>query len=152
MSTYGLKALLICQDFKQLWDKYGKNESITGNCHLRVAFAPNVLETAKEISGMTGTSTVVKQSKAQYNTKMAIWSTKHDNFNETARPLMTPEEVMRLKGLEKTGEVVTAPGEVLVFVAGNHPIKGVQPLYFQDEHLLARSNCGSADNTIGKVA
>ena len=145
MSTYGIKALLICQDYKQLWDKYTRNESISGNCHVRVAFAPNVLETAKEISGMTGQSTVVKQEKTNVNTKIGMWSPKHDRFSETARPLMTPEEVMRLKGLEKEGEVVTGSGEVLIFVAGHHPIKGVQPLYFQSKHMVARSNCGAAE-------
>ena len=33
MAGYGIKAYLIVQDLSQLQDKYGKNESITSNCH-----------------------------------------------------------------------------------------------------------------------
>lgn len=151
MSTYGLKALLICQDYSQLWEKYGRNESISASCHVRVVFAPNGLETAKAISAMTGTTTVVKQEKA-HGTRIDMLSTKHDRFMETSRPLMTPEECMRLKGLEKEGDVVTAAGEVLIFVAGQHPIKGKQPLYFQDKYLSARADCGAADKVVSMAS
>jgi len=149
MSTYGLKAMLICQDYSQLREKYGRDESITASCHVRVAFAPNKLDTAQALSGLTGTTTIVKKEKSTTGSaKIGMWSEKHDRYSETSRPLMTPEEIMRLKGLEKTGDVVTAAGEVLVFVAGQHPIKGKQPLYFQDKYLSARADEGAADQPV----
>ena len=67
-----------------------------------------------------------------------------DKFNEVGRPLMTAEEVMRLKSAEKRGSSIVSPGELLVFVAGNHVIRGTQPLYFQDKYLNARAQVGSA--------
>jgi len=143
MSSYGLKTMMIIQDYSQLWDIYGRNESLTANCHVRTVFAPNTVETAKVISAMTGQKTVVKREK-QGNTKITVLAPLDDRFNEVSRPLMTPEEVMRLKAAEKKGNTVISGGELLVFVSGNHVIRGTQPLYFHDEHLNARAHCGSA--------
>ena len=60
MAGYGLKAYLITQDIRQILDQYGANESIVSNCHVRVAYAPNQLETAEVLSKMTGTKTIQK--------------------------------------------------------------------------------------------
>ena len=50
MAGYGLKAYLITQDIRQIVDSYGQNESIVSNCHVRIAFAPNQVETAELLS------------------------------------------------------------------------------------------------------
>jgi type IV secretory pathway TraG/TraD family ATPase VirD4 len=59
------------------------------------------------------------------------------------RPLMTPDEVLRLKPSEKTAdgtaERISAPGQMLIFVSGQHPILGTQMLYFLDPVLTARA-------------
>jgi type IV secretion system protein VirD4 len=59
------------------------------------------------------------------------------------RPLMTPDEVMRLKPPKKSGsgssERITAPGDMLIFVSGHHPIYGTQILYFSDPVLAKRA-------------
>ena len=143
MSSYGLKTMMIIQNYNQLWDMYGRNESLTANCHIRAVFAPNIHETAREISSMTGQRTVVKREK-QGDTKIKVLAPLDDKFNEVGRPLMTAEEVMRLKGAEKKGNTVVAGGELLIFVAGNHVIRGTQPLYFQDAYLNARAQVGNA--------
>ena len=62
MAGYGLKAYLITQDIRQIVDAYGQNESIVSNCHVRIAYAPNQVETAELLSKMTGTTTVQKAS------------------------------------------------------------------------------------------
>jgi hypothetical protein len=41
----GIKAFLIVQDLSQLYAAYGHDESIISNCHVRVAYAPNKVET-----------------------------------------------------------------------------------------------------------
>jgi type IV secretion system protein VirD4 len=60
------------------------------------------------------------------------------------RPLMTPDEVLRLKPSQKTGagesERIVAPGQMLVFVSGHHPILGTQMLYFLDPVLTERAS------------
>ena len=55
---YGVKAYLIVQGLEQLYAAYGRDEAIVGNCHIRVAFAPNKIETAELLSKMMGTTTV----------------------------------------------------------------------------------------------
>jgi type IV secretion system protein VirD4 len=59
------------------------------------------------------------------------------------RPLMTPDEVLRLKPPKKRGagaeERIIAPGQMLIFVSGHHPILGTQMLYFLDSVLNARA-------------
>jgi type IV secretion system protein VirD4 len=54
---YGIKAFLIVQDLSQLYAAYGHDESIVSNCHIRVAHAPNKVETAHLLSDMAGATT-----------------------------------------------------------------------------------------------
>ncbi len=61
MSGYGIKAYLITQSLEQLYGVYGRDETILANCHIRVAYTPNKLETARLLSEMTGTMTVHKE-------------------------------------------------------------------------------------------
>ncbi len=144
MAGYGLKACLITQDIRQIVDAYGNNESIVSNCHVRIAFAPNQFETAKLISDMTGTTTV---QKATYNFSGQRFSPVMGHLNASVdnieRPLMTPDEVLRLKPPQKAGhgieERIVAPGQMLIFVSGHHPILGTQMLYFLDPTFRMRS-------------
>jgi type IV secretion system protein VirD4 len=144
MAGYGLKAYLITQDIRQIVDAYGNNESIVSNCHIRIAFAPNQFETAELLSKMTGTATV---PKATYNFSGSRFSPVMEHVNASVdhieRPLMTPDEVLRLKPPQKRGEKsaerIVAPGQMLIFVSGHHPILGTQMLYFLDPELTARA-------------
>ena len=105
MAGYGLKAYLITQDIRQIVDAYGNNESIVSNCHVRIAFAPNQFETAELLSKMTGTTTV---QKASYNFSGSRLSPVMGHINASVdhieRPLMTPDEVLRLKPPQKRGQ------------------------------------------------
>ena len=144
MAGYGLKAYLITQDIRQIVDAYGANESIVSNCHVRIAFAPNQFETAELLSKMTGTATV---QKANYNFSGSRLSPVMGHVNASVdhieRPLMTPDEVLRLRPPRKKGdgalERIVAPGQMLIFVSGLHPILGMQMLYFLDPILSARA-------------
>src|SRR5579863_915043 len=144
MAGYGLKAYLITQDIRQIVDAYGNNESIVSNCHVRIAFAPNQFETAELLSKMTGTTTV---QKASYNFSGSRLSPVMSHINASVdhieRPLMTPDEVLRLTPPQKRGdgaqERIVAPGQMLVFVSGHHPILGTQMLYFLDPALNSRA-------------
>lgn len=122
---YGIKAYLIVQDLSQLYAAYGKSESIVANCHLRVAFAPNKVETAEILSKMTGTTTATKKQSGGKGSNKTT--------QEFARPLLTADECMRLRGPKKDEEGrIERPGDMLVFAAGFCPIYGRQLLYFQD--------------------
>ena len=140
----GACSLLITQDIRQIVDAYGNNESIVSNCHVRIAFAPNQFETAELLSKMTGVTTV---PKASYNFSGSRFSPMMSHVNASVdhieRPLMTPDEVMRLRPPKKEGsgdsEIITEPGDMLIFVSGHFPILGMQMLYFADPELARRS-------------
>src|SRR5438552_15040641 len=144
MAGYGLKAYLITQDIRQIVDAYGPNESIVSNCHVRVAFTPNQYETADLLSRMTGTQTI---QKATYNfsgkRNAPVMNHINASVENVERPLMTPDEVSRLKPAKKRGkdtaERIVGPGQMLIFVSGQHPILGTQMLYFLDPTLKAWS-------------
>jgi len=150
MAGYGMKAYLVTQDIRQIVDAYGTNESIVSNCHVRIAFAPNQFETAELLSKMTGTATV---AKASYNFSGSRLSPVMAHINASVehiqRPLMTPDEVGRIKPPKKEGEEsaerIVEPGDMLIFVSGHHPILGTQMLYFADPVLASRAQLAPPD-------
>ena len=66
------------------------------------------------------------------------------SVEQVERPLLTPDEVMRLRPPNKRGrgnkERIVEPGEMLVFVSGHYPILGTQMLYFGDPVLARRAS------------
>src|SRR5262249_62115959 len=111
---------------------------------VRIAFAPNQVETVELLSKMTGTQTV---QKASYNFSGSRFSPVMGHINASVdhveRPLMTPDEVLRLRPPEKVSngdtEKIVAPGQMLIFVSGHFPILGTQMLYFLDPTLSRRA-------------
>ncbi|MDQ3233354.1 MAG: type IV secretory system conjugative DNA transfer family protein, partial [Pseudobdellovibrionaceae bacterium] len=91
MAGYGLKAFLITQDLAQLFAAYGKDESIVSNCHIRIAFAPNKIETAELLSKIAGTTTVLKKQISSSKKPGLFQSTQYtESWQEVSRPLLTP--------------------------------------------------------------
>jgi len=138
---YGLKAYLVVQDLAQLHGAYGREESILSNCHLRVAYAPNKVETAEWLSKMAGTTTVVKRQVSVSGKRLgAVLGQASESYQEVQRALLTPDECMRLPGPRKDAEGrILDPGDMLVFAAGHAPIYGTQMLYFRDPVFRARA-------------
>jgi len=139
MAGYGLKAFIIVQDLTQLRkpEHYGRDESITSNCHIKIAYAPNNKDTAKDLSELSGKTTVVQRKRSKSHGKGGSIS---ESQSEVARPLMTPDECSSMRMIkkdEKSGKVT--PGDMLIFVAGERPIYGRQVLYFQDEIMSERA-------------
>ena len=131
---YGLKFFLILQAQEQLKAVYGERESLSGNCHVRIAYAPNTLPTGEMISKMLGKETIETTSTTR-NQGQKSFSTQG-----IGRDLMTPDEVMALPGPIKGDDGrILKPGKVLIFVAGRKPILGDQFLYFQNPEMLAKT-------------
>ena len=128
IAGYGMKALLIVQDLSQLYAAYTKDESIISNCHIRIAYAPNKIETAELLSKMAGTATV-EHTQRQYSGNRLAVVLQNVNTNEqiVSRPLLTADECMRLP-----------PEDELVFVAGHAPIYAKKIIYYQDPEFAAR--------------
>ncbi|WP_020592872.1 type IV secretory system conjugative DNA transfer family protein [Kiloniella laminariae] len=140
MRGYGLKAYIIVQDLTQLQKAYSKEEAITSNCGIRIAYAPNKPETAKLLSDMTGKTTIVQRKQSNSWSKGSIGGSASQSLSEISRPLMTPDECSALPGLQKSPNgTVTDAGDMLIFVAGRYPIYGRQFLYFQNKEMLKKA-------------
>ncbi len=138
---YGIKAYIVIQGISQLHQAYGRDESIMSNCGVRVAFTPNTVETAKVLSELTGKATIVQRHRTR-GRKVGEIGQVTDALKETGRPLLTPDECMRLRlirEVKRWGGKKTIPGETLTFVGGVPPIRGHQVLYFQDKELRRRA-------------
>jgi type IV secretion system protein VirD4 len=130
MRGYGLKAYLIAQDIRQIIDSYGPNESIVSNCHIRVAFAPNQIETAEMLSKMLGQRTIEKASYS-FSGRRRAWSLHNmtASVEQVERPLLTADEVGRL------------PSEAaLVFTTGQRPFYCRKIRYFDDPEFASRAS------------
>jgi type IV secretion system protein VirD4 len=144
IAGYGIKFYLICQDINQLKSRetgYGHDETITSNCHVQNAFPPNRLETAEHLSKLTGTTTVIKEQVTTSGRRSsALLGQVSRTIQEVSRPLLTPDECLRMPGPKKDADgFITEAGDMVVYVAGYPAIYGKQPLYFQDAIFTARA-------------
>lgn len=137
IAGYGGKMFLIVQDVVQLNKEYGKDNALLSNCHIRIAYAPNNVDTASLLSKMTGKTTVVDKKTSLSGSRLGAMKNASISISETARPLLTEDECMRIPGIRKVdGEVV--PGDMLIFSAGSSPIYGKQILFFKDPTFRQR--------------
>ena len=151
---YGIKVFLLAQSREQIVDIYGMHENITGNCHIKVMFAPGDEATAKWISGLLGTSTVVVEDISESGPRGLGKRNFSRNSRSVPRAVLTADEVMRLRlpGKGADGKTIVTPGEVLIHVGGHFPIRGVQSLYFRDPEFQRRASIARFNNQLVKVA
>ncbi|MBN9559473.1 MAG: conjugal transfer protein TraG [Alphaproteobacteria bacterium] len=129
MAGYGLKSFLIAQSLNQIEKAYGQNNSILDNCHVRVSFATNDERTAKRVADALGMATELRAMKNYAGSRLSPWlGHLMISRQETARPLLTPGEVMQLP-----------PDDELVLMSGCAPIRAKKARYYEDPELKARS-------------
>jgi len=128
MAGYGVRAYLIAQSLNQIEKAYGPNNSILDNCHVRVAFAANDERTAKRISDALGTATEQRAQRNYAGHRLAPWLAHvMVSRQETARPLLTPGEVMQLPA-----------DEAIVMASGAAPIRAKKLQYYRDRNFAGR--------------
>lgn len=128
MAGYGLKSILIAQSLNQIEKAYGPSNSILDNCHVRVSFATNDERTARRVSEALGTATELRAMKNYAGHRLSPWlGHLMVSRQETARPLLTPGEVMQLP-----------PDDELVLVSGCPPIRAKKARYFEDPRFVER--------------
>jgi type IV secretion system protein VirD4 len=125
---YGIKCFLICQSLTQLESAYGRDNSIVDNCHVRMAYAANRSETAKTISDLMGQATASKRQRSFSGKGVLGARSVSESDQEFARPLMTPDEVLRLPF-----------DDALLFVGGSPPYRGRKVMYYLDKRLAPRA-------------
>ena len=122
MAGYGIRAFLIAQSLNQIQKAYGEHDAILDNCHVRVCFATNDERTAKRISDALGTATELRAMKNYAGHRLAPWlSHLMVSRQETARPLLTPGEVMQLP-----------PTDEIIMIAGLPPIRAKKLRYYEE--------------------
>jgi len=128
MAGYGLKAFLIAQSLNQIEKAYGPNNAILDNCHVRISFATNDERTAKRVSDALGTTTEMRAMKNYAGSRLSPWlGHLMVSRQETARPLLTPGEMMQLP-----------PTDEIVMVSGTPPIRAKKARYYEDARLQKR--------------
>lgn len=151
---YGMKFYLICQDITQLKSRetgYGRDELISSNCHIQNFYPPNRQDTAEHISKLCGQTTVLKSNVTVSNTVHGLG--KNDSVStsmaEVQRPLMTPDEVLRMQGPRKDaeGNIVEA-GDMLIYATGQPMTYGRQILYWEVPVFKAASSLPPAPSEI----
>jgi type IV secretion system protein VirD4 len=128
MAGYGLKSFLIAQSLNQIEKAYGANNAILDNCHVRVSFATNDERTAKRVSDALGTATEMKAMKNYAGHRLSPWlGHLMVSRSETARPLLTPGEIMQLPASDE-----------IVMVSGVPPIRAKKARYYEDRRFTER--------------
>ena len=128
MAGYGIRSFLIAQSLNQIEKAYGPNNAILDNCHVRVSFAANDERTAKRVSDSLGTATEIRDAKNYAGHRLSPWlGHLMISRQETARPLLTPGEIMQLP-----------PTDELVLVSGLAPIRAKKARYYADRQLAVR--------------
>ena len=93
-----------------------------------MSFATNDERTAKRVSDALGTATEMRAMKNYAGHRLSPWlGHLMVSRQETARPLLTPGEVMQLPNDEE-----------LVLVSGCQPIRAKKARYYADAELKAR--------------
>lgn len=123
---FDIRVFISIQSLSQLYEVYGQHQSITTNCAVQVAYGANDIETARLLSEMTGKFTVSVERASVAGGLFGGRSTY--SRAESARPLLTPDEVRRLP-----------PEESIVFVAGHPPIRALRVPYYTDPAYTARA-------------
>jgi type IV secretion system protein VirD4 len=128
MAGYGVRSFLIAQSLNQISKAYGEHNAILDNCHVRIAFATNDERTAKRISDSLGTATELRAQRNYAGHRLAPWLAHvMVSRQETARPLLTPGEVMQLPADEE-----------IVMISGQAPIRAKKLRYFEDGNFSGR--------------
>jgi len=128
MAGYGIRCFLIAQSLNQIAKSYGENNSILDNCHVRVAFSANDERTARRISDALGTATELRAQRNYAGHRLAPWlGHVMVSRQESARPLLTPGEVMQLPWDDE-----------IVLVSGLAPIRAKKLRHYEDANFISR--------------
>ena len=122
---YGMKALIIIQDLKQLNDIYGPNNSFFSNCSTSIFYGTNDESTAKLLETRLGNKTIQLKNTSYKNLKyLSDWNHSESNHG---RPLLNASEVMTLD-----------INKVIILTSNQKPIYGIKTEYYKDAEFMRR--------------
>jgi len=137
---YGIKAMVVCQAHEQLTAIYGPSQGVVANCRTRVIFAPNDYPTAKWVSDLCGQTTAFAEHIMETGHRFGAIRNFTRTYQEVARPLLLPDEVLTLRKPERDDAGrITAPGEILILIGGERPIRATQIFYWEHPIFAERA-------------
>lgn len=122
IAGYGMKAFLINQGLPQINGIYGKDNQILMNCHLQIFYAPNDNDTGKYTESLLGNKTIKVESVSD----SGWFSNKNYSKSETARALMTADEIKRLGDQE------------IIVASGSPPVLTDKVKYYENDFFLKK--------------
>lgn len=135
IAGYGIKAMIITQDINQIEKLYTTSNSIVSNCQVQVYHTPTDNKTPEFISKKMGNKTIQVKSTSINGSLVNIGGRSY-SLSETARPLMTPDEV---NTMDKKKE--------LIFVSGVSPILADKIRYYEVPYFSKRTKLNAPDKT-----
>ena len=128
LAGYGIKCMLICQSYNNIYELYGEKNSIFDNCHIRATMAPNDNKTANEISMSLGQKTVKRFQTNFTGRRLALWlSNISVASQESPRNLLNADEVQKLP-----------EDQIIIMIAKTYPVLASKVFYFRDEPYISR--------------
>lgn len=135
IAGYGIKAMIITQDINQIEKLYSTSNSIVSNCQVQVYHTPTDNKTPEFISKKMGNKTIQVKSTSVNGSLVNIGGRSY-TLSETARPLMTADEV---NTMDKKKE--------LIFVSGVPPILADKIRYYEVPYFSRRTKKDAPDKT-----
>src|SRR4029077_11428109 len=85
-----------------------------------------------------GQTTIIKEQVTRSG--RGLGSQVSTTMHEVQRPLLTPDECLRMPGPQKNdSDLITRAGDMVVYCGGFRAIYGRQPVYFEDQTFAARA-------------
>lgn len=125
IAGYGLKVFLIAQGIPQIAAIYGRDNHIIMNCHLRIFYAPNDIDSATFVEKGLGNTTYLQKSRSE-NSTGGFFSRESVSTSEAGRPLMTADEVSRMGDKE------------IIFATGFPSVFTDKVKYYENSYFLEK--------------
>jgi type IV secretion system protein VirD4 len=147
--SYGISIWMLVQDLAQLREVYRSSwETLLANTRVKQAFGTADDTTAEYLSRLTGQATVrvetLNQSSGTSTSRSWLPHRQHgssQNFGETGRRLLLPDEVRRLPADRQ-----------LLFISGQLPLLTTRVDYLRRPDLAARADPNPIYGTAGAVS
>jgi type IV secretion system protein VirD4 len=125
---YGMRCMVVCQGFNQLFGTYGRDTSILDNCRFKLILGVSTPDDAKVVSEYLGTFSIAKSSVSKSgNIGTFISAGRSESVTEAEQKLMTEEAILHM------------PYEDwLLLTNGRYPYKGKKIMYYLDRRFIPR--------------
>jgi type IV secretion system protein VirD4 len=125
---YGMRCMVVCQGFNQLFGTYGRETSILDNCRFKLILGVSTPDDAKVVSEYLGTFSMAKSSITKSgNVGTFISAGRSESISESEQKLMTEEAILHM------------PYENwLLLTNGRYPYMGKKIMYYLDKKFVTR--------------